>query len=299
MTVRVATPVGFEPIPQVVERARRSPRRRAVRSRSAPTRGGGDGRPRPVHRRVGEHGPGGRGEERALIFQPYQLNEALIALADPDVLVMHCMPAHRGDEIADGAIDGDARSWSIRPRTGCTRRSRCWSSCSARSRERGAVSPLVRASGERCGPGPDRTTSRASAPRRRHAPRADRRDRGVRARGPRQPFVRWTDRSQRHDVRTTRTSVRLSELRHPSLSERRDGVAGPRRRGAAARRRTARGPRPLARNRGIDDTVQLCRGPGRLAQALAIDRTFDGIDLLGDDALRLEPGTPVPDRVSR
>jgi ornithine carbamoyltransferase len=46
-------------------------------------------------------------EERALIFRPYQLNEALIALADPDVLVMHCMPAHRGDEISDGAIDGD------------------------------------------------------------------------------------------------------------------------------------------------------------------------------------------------
>jgi DNA-3-methyladenine glycosylase len=50
----------------------------------------------------------------------------------------------------------------------------------------------------------------------------------------------------------------------------------------------------LARNRGVDDERSLCRGPGRLAQALAIDRTFDGIDLLTDDALWIEPGTAVP-----
>ncbi len=50
----------------------------------------------------------------------------------------------------------------------------------------------------------------------------------------------------------------------------------------------------LARNRGVDDERALCRGPGRLAQALAIDRTFDGVDLLGGDALWIEPGTAVP-----
>jgi len=50
----------------------------------------------------------------------------------------------------------------------------------------------------------------------------------------------------------------------------------------------------LAQNRGVDDERALCRGPGRLAQALAVDRSFDGIDLLGDGALWIEPGTPVP-----
>jgi DNA-3-methyladenine glycosylase len=50
----------------------------------------------------------------------------------------------------------------------------------------------------------------------------------------------------------------------------------------------------LARNRGVDDERALCRGPGRLAQALAIDRTFDGVDLLADDALWIEPGKAVP-----
>lgn len=50
----------------------------------------------------------------------------------------------------------------------------------------------------------------------------------------------------------------------------------------------------MARARGTDRPLQLCRGPARLAQAFELDRTADGTDLLGDDALRLEPGTPVP-----
>ncbi|HDD24774.1 MAG TPA: ornithine carbamoyltransferase [Chloroflexi bacterium] len=45
-------------------------------------------------------------EERARIFMPYQVNEALVAEAKPDVIVMHCLPAHRGQEITDGVCDG-------------------------------------------------------------------------------------------------------------------------------------------------------------------------------------------------
>jgi DNA-3-methyladenine glycosylase len=50
----------------------------------------------------------------------------------------------------------------------------------------------------------------------------------------------------------------------------------------------------LEANRGVTDVRALCRGPGRLAQALAVDRSFDGIDLLTSDVLWIEPGTPVP-----
>lgn len=39
-------------------------------------------------------------------FQGYQVNEALLALAAPDAIVMHDLPAHRGEEITDGVIDG-------------------------------------------------------------------------------------------------------------------------------------------------------------------------------------------------
>ncbi len=45
-------------------------------------------------------------EERLEAFEPYQVNEALMKLAKPDALFLHCLPAHRGEEVTDGVIDG-------------------------------------------------------------------------------------------------------------------------------------------------------------------------------------------------
>ena len=49
-------------------------------------------------------------ERRARVFPPYQVNAELLALAAPGAGVMHCLPAHRGEEITDEVADGD-RSW--------------------------------------------------------------------------------------------------------------------------------------------------------------------------------------------
>jgi len=45
-------------------------------------------------------------DERALVFPAYRLDEAAVERASEDVIVLHCLPAHRGQEITDGVIDG-------------------------------------------------------------------------------------------------------------------------------------------------------------------------------------------------
>jgi ornithine carbamoyltransferase len=46
------------------------------------------------------------GEHRHNLLRPYQVNSKLMRLARPDALFMHCLPAHRGDEVTDEVIDG-------------------------------------------------------------------------------------------------------------------------------------------------------------------------------------------------
>ncbi len=44
--------------------------------------------------------------ERIRAFKGFQVNEELVAASKDDVMVMHCLPAHRGEEITDGVMDG-------------------------------------------------------------------------------------------------------------------------------------------------------------------------------------------------
>ncbi len=45
-------------------------------------------------------------EARKKIFTPFQVNEALLANAAKDVIVLHCLPAHRGEEISEAVLEG-------------------------------------------------------------------------------------------------------------------------------------------------------------------------------------------------
>jgi ornithine carbamoyltransferase len=107
MTVRVATPPGFEPIPQVVHRAEEI---------AAETGGAVEVGYDPQAAATGaavlytdvwaSMGQEAEADERLLLFPAYQLNQKLVDLADPDVVVLHCLPAHRGQEITGEVIDG-------------------------------------------------------------------------------------------------------------------------------------------------------------------------------------------------
>jgi ornithine carbamoyltransferase len=51
-------------------------------------------------------GQEGEAEARKAAFEGYQINSKMLKLADPSAIVMHCLPAHRGEEITDDVIEG-------------------------------------------------------------------------------------------------------------------------------------------------------------------------------------------------
>jgi ornithine carbamoyltransferase len=104
--VAVATPAGYEPTPDVVEWAVREGRKTGstclVTNDPAEAVRGADAVYTDVWASMGQEA---EAEARKRVFRPYQVNEALMKHAKPDAIFMHCLPAHRGDEVSDGVID--------------------------------------------------------------------------------------------------------------------------------------------------------------------------------------------------
>ncbi|MCM6778344.1 ornithine carbamoyltransferase [Nocardia sp. CDC159] len=107
LNVTIAAPSGFEPYEWVVE---------AARKRAAETGASVCVTDDPIAAATGADalvtdawtsmGQENDGRDRVSPFRPYQVNERLLAHAAPDAVVLHCLPAHRGEEITDEVIDG-------------------------------------------------------------------------------------------------------------------------------------------------------------------------------------------------
>ncbi|KIR61254.1 ornithine carbamoyltransferase [Micromonospora haikouensis] len=109
MHVRVAGPDGFDPDPEVVARAEKIAAGtggsvRVLRDPVAAVRDA-DVLATDTWTSMGQEDDG---LDRITPFLPYQVNAELLAHAAPGAIVLHCLPAHRGEEITDEVLDGPA-----------------------------------------------------------------------------------------------------------------------------------------------------------------------------------------------
>ncbi len=103
--LRLACPSGFEPQAAVLERARALGARVTLTADPAEAVRGADYVNTDVWASMGqEHEHHGR----AKIFGPYQVSDELLRLARPGCKVMHCLPAHRGEELTEAVMEGPA-----------------------------------------------------------------------------------------------------------------------------------------------------------------------------------------------
>jgi ornithine carbamoyltransferase len=108
MHVRVAAPRGYQPDPAIVARAQQIAARTggsaAVLDDPALAAKGADVLATDVWVSMGQDDA----PERTAALGPYQVSDELLALAAPGAIVLHCLPAHRGEEITAAVIDGPA-----------------------------------------------------------------------------------------------------------------------------------------------------------------------------------------------
>jgi ornithine carbamoyltransferase len=102
----VATPAGYEPKPEMVRAAREDGKDTGfsltLTTSAEEAVSGADAVYTDVWASMGQEA---EKAARARIFAPYQVNARLMAHAKTDALFMHCLPAHRGEEVTDEVID--------------------------------------------------------------------------------------------------------------------------------------------------------------------------------------------------
>ena len=108
MHVRVASPAGYQPDPAIVAKAQEIAAQTggsaAVLDDAALAAKGADVLATDVWVSMGM----ADAPERTAALTPFQINDDLLSLAGPDAIVLHCLPAHRGEEINAAVLDGPA-----------------------------------------------------------------------------------------------------------------------------------------------------------------------------------------------
>jgi ornithine carbamoyltransferase len=104
LSLRIACPEGYDPDPNLVAQVSESGKGSVTIMRSpAEAADGADVLYTDVWASMGQEA---EREKRLPIFRPYQINADLLHRAKPKALVLHCLPAHRGEEITEEAMEG-------------------------------------------------------------------------------------------------------------------------------------------------------------------------------------------------
>ena len=101
--LRVATPEGYRPNAEVVARAEKLGAKVTYTSDPFAAARGAHVLNTDVWASMGQEA---EQKEREKAFAGFQINDDLVAAADPDCIVLHCLPAHRDEEITDSVIEG-------------------------------------------------------------------------------------------------------------------------------------------------------------------------------------------------
>ncbi len=106
MNVNIATPKDYQPNPQIVEQAEKLATQNAkimITTEPIEAVKGAQILYTDVWASMGQED---LAQSRIPIFEPYQINDKLLSHADAEAIVLHCLPAHRGEEITDSVIEG-------------------------------------------------------------------------------------------------------------------------------------------------------------------------------------------------
>ena len=100
--LRIATPMGYEPNAEIIASAQKTGAQLLLTNDPREAADGADVLNTDVWASMGQEA---EQQERAKAFAGFQINSDLVKLADPKSVVMHCLPAHRDEEITDEVIE--------------------------------------------------------------------------------------------------------------------------------------------------------------------------------------------------